>query len=101
MSNRRKPRKPHLSLLKGGKGEPIAPMGLVQKVEAPDDSKTLLKTVPAKVDEIVVGEALLYDDGSVEIMIDENAPKDAVDKIRAAEKQFGYSIATGGEDGPS
>lgn len=72
----------------------IPPRGFARKVELPDDEKELLKEVPAKVDGTVVGTALLYDDGSVDIMIDEDADPALVEKIKATESEFGFSTGT-------
>lgn len=48
----------------------------------------LLKTVPAKVDGVVIGDAELYDDGSVQIIISEDAPAEAVAKYKAMADEF-------------
>lgn len=75
----------------------VAPFGLASHVTAPSDEKTVLKTVPAKVGEVVVGEAILYDDGSVDILIDSDADPDAVALLRSTENDmlnFGYSLGT-------
>lgn len=68
--------------------------GMIEKVDVPDEQKELLKQVPAKVDGTVVGVANLYDDGSVDVIMDEDAPQWAVDKIKATEKEFAYYLAS-------
>lgn len=42
-----------------------------QQIDMPDDEKVLLKTVPAKIAGKTVGEAMLFDDGSVDFRIDD------------------------------
>lgn len=90
----------NLKLVVNNRGPKVDISGIIKKVEAPNDEKVLLKTVPANVDmedgspKIVVGKALIYDDGSVDIMIDEDADPAAVAKIKATEEEFGYSIGT-------
>lgn len=96
---RRKERR-NLKLVVNNKGPKVLNQGIVKKVLLPDEEKTLLKEVPAKVDEVVVGKALIYDDGSVDIMINEDADPEAVAKIKATEAEFGYRIG-GIEDGAS
>lgn len=79
------------------KATPTADSGIAAVVEAPDDSKVLLKTVPAKVDGEVVGDALLYDDGSVDVILNRDISEEAKNKLNAAASELaGYSI--GGTD---
>lgn len=68
-------------------------IGESREVKMPNDEKVLLKTVRATVQDDegvvhVVGKAHLYDDRSVDYIIDEDAPQWAKDKIRATEKEF-------------
>lgn len=93
MGRRQKERKARRNQLQQNRPK-FAASGLVAKVDAPDSDKTVLKTVPAKVDGVTVGEAILYDDGSVDIMVSDDAPQWAVEKIKATEREFGYSMGT-------
>lgn len=99
MSNRQRPKR-HLSVVPDDAQTQIQNSGIASKVDIPSNEKVMLKAVPAKADGVIVGEAYLYDDGSVDIQVDPNAPQWAIDKIKATEKQFGYTI--GDEpDGPA
>lgn len=83
------------------RGPKFVASGLVRKVVVPDEEKVLIKTVPANVDmedgnpKVEVGQALLYDDGSVDIIISPNADPAAVAMIKGAEQTFGYTMGTG------
>lgn len=68
--------------------EAVVGMGLALD----SDEKAVIKEVPAKVDGVVVGVAQIYDDGSVGIVLDEDAPKEQIDKLGDITKEFGYSI---------
>jgi hypothetical protein len=91
MGNRKKPNKPSLTMKKWPDRLQVAKEALA-KVDLPPDEKVVIKEVPAKVDGIVVGIAQIYDDGSVGVLVDENAPKDKLDKIRATAGEVGYSL---------
>lgn len=90
----RKAKKPWLSMeIK----KPIVPaMGLALNI--PDGEKEVLKEVPAKVDGVEVGVAQIYTDGSVSVIIDDDAPQWAKDKIKAEADKIGYKVGTD-EDG--
>ena len=83
MSNRRK-----LKNRFTGRGKPFDKAQRVVSVNAPSEEKVLLKTVPAKAGEHIVGEAFLYDDGSVDFVIDEDAPQEALDLIKTTEMEY-------------
>lgn len=92
MGNRKKIKKPWLRR-KSGPTHPET--GRVQFVQAPPDEKVVLKEVPAKVDGTVVGTALIYDDGTFGVIIDEDAPQWAKDKIEMTKQEYAnYSIGT-------
>lgn len=63
------------------------------EVKLPDDDKVVLKKVPAKVDGEVIGEAVLYEDGTSDIIIND----DLSDEIR--EKLKGVVVAFNKETG--
>jgi hypothetical protein len=107
MSNRKKAKRPWLGVGRGSlqrmmraevgpnsiiTDEAFDKMGL-KVVDAPDDEKELLKEVPAKADGVVIGKALIYDDGSVDVIYDADAPADAIAKVEALQNEmsFGYS----------
>lgn len=71
--------------------EAMVKMGVKGIVLDPDE-KVIVKEVPAKVDGTVVGTALIYEDGTVGMVIDEDAPQWAKDKIRATADEVGYSL---------
>lgn len=87
----RKAKKPWLSLV--GK-VPVESLGLATNITLPSDEKEVIKEVPAKVDGTVVGTAQIYDDGTVGVIIDDDAPQWAKDKIQAEADMLGYSIGT-------
>jgi hypothetical protein len=83
-----------------GKDERLPPliskMGLAANlVEIPGDEKVIVKEVPAKVDGTVVGTAQIYEDGTVGVILDEDIPQWAKDKIQSEADKLGFSI--GGE----
>jgi hypothetical protein len=92
MGNRKKPKAPWLRKL-GGR-TPVEEQGIASFVSAPPDEKEVIKEVPAKVDGITVGVAQIYDDGTIGVIIDDNAPQWAKDKIGDLSDQAGYSIGT-------
>lgn len=71
--------------------EAMIKMGVTGVVLTPDE-KVIVKEVPAKVDGTVVGTAQIYEDGTVGVVIDENAPKWAKDKIKSTADELGYEI---------
>lgn len=101
MGKRQRARKErrNLKLVVSNRGKKISASGMIKKVTLPDDEKELLKTVPAKVDGVVVGEAYLYDDGSVDFVLDKDADPEKLKKIHDTAEEFGYMI--GGDDGPT
>jgi hypothetical protein len=87
----RKAKKPWLRLV--GR-TPVESLGLAANIQIPSDEKIVVKEVPAKVDGTVVGTAQIYDDGTVGVIIDDDAPQWAKDKIQSEATQLGYSIGT-------
>lgn len=87
----RKAKKPWLRL--AGR-TPVESLGLAANITLPSDEKEVIKEVPAKVDGTVVGTAQIYDDGTVAVIIDDDAPQWAKDKIQAEADTLGYSIGT-------
>lgn len=93
MGNRKKPRAPWLRK-RTAANLPIEAQGRASFVQAPPDEKEIIKEVPAKVDGVTVGVAQIYDDGSIGVIIDDNAPQWAKDKIADLSDMAGYSIGT-------
>lgn len=60
----------------------------LEEVTPPNNEKELLKTVPLKADGVVIGIAHLYDDGTVDCIVDEAADPEAIAKVRALEGQM-------------
>lgn len=89
------------------RGPQFSPQGLIQSVTMPDDEKVLLKQVPAVVthpetgEKVKVGIANLYDDGSVDQILDPDAPQWAMDLIKATMMEFGYTMGLKENDGSS
>ena len=85
--------------------------GPLREVQAPDEDKAVLKEVPAKVwrfkgtpeeEFAVVGSAIIYDDGSIDIIYFEdqsNIPEWAVELLAATRGEYGafYSLPKEGE----
>lgn len=71
--------------------EAMIKMGVKGIVLNPDE-KVIVKEVPAKVDGTVVGTAEIYEDGTVGIRIDGDAPQWAKDKIKTEADEVGYSL---------
>lgn len=92
--SKRKARAPWLRLAaSNGKLNPeVAPQGLAVNVKIPADEKEVVKEVPAKVDGTVVGTAQIYEDGTVGVIIDDDAPQWAKDKIKSTADELGYSL---------
>lgn len=90
----RKARNPRLSLVRPGVPavNPVGIAGRLGMIDIPADEKEVIKEVPAKVDGIVVGVAHIYNDGSVNVVLDENAPQEQIDKLGNMAKGIGYSI---------
>lgn len=102
MGNRRKPTNRLLAAQRAISRLPEneqAGLRQVLNLEVPEDEKELLKEVPAKVDGEVVGRALLYDDGSVDFIIEGELSAEAKAKL----DEFGdlFSKMMGNADGPS
>lgn len=92
---RRKARKPWLRLV--GKADMprhtiVDWAGIADQVRIPSDEKVIIKEVPAKVDGVIVGEAQIYEDGTVGVIIFDDAPQWAKDKIQAEADKIGFSI---------
>jgi hypothetical protein len=107
MSNRKKAKRPWLGVRKGSlqammraeagpnaiiTDKAFEKMGLVS-VKVAEEERVFLKEVPAKADGVVIGKALIYDDGSVDVIYDADAPADAIAKVEALQNEmsFGYS----------
>ncbi len=73
--------------------EAMIKMGVTGVVLSVDD-KVIAKEVPAKVDGVEVGIAQIYEDGTVGVIIDDDAPQWAKDKIQAEADEIGFSIGT-------
>lgn len=80
----------------------------VTKPYATEDVQ-LIRVVPAKANGVVVGQALIYDDGSIGYREDPNSDPEALKLVHETEKDFGYSLQegrpfavgeAGGPDGP-
>lgn len=82
----RKAKKPWLRL----EGRTKVPQTGVINVDIPDDEKVVAKEVPAKVDGVVVGTAQIYEDGTTSVIIDNDAPQWAKDKIYNTAGEVGY-----------
>jgi hypothetical protein len=96
----KKAKKPWLKLV--GSHEtypPISNIGVASRMDIPSDEKVVVKEVPAKVDGTVVGTAQIYEDGAVGVIIDDDAPQWAKDKIQGEADKLGYSIPEGGLNG--
>ena len=86
MSNRRKSgwERPSQSKHKGRGLSSIADVfrnGDRMDVSMPKDEKTVLKEVPAKIDGEIVGRAILFDDGSYDLVLNKNLSESAKAKI--------------------
>lgn len=77
--------------------------------EYPTEEPQLIRVVPAKADGIVVGQALIYDDGSIGYRQDPNADPEGLKRVHETEQEVGYSLQegrpfaigeAGGPDGP-
>lgn len=87
----RKARRPELSIVREGVPT-VDAVGIAHAVGLEADEKVVIKEVPAKVDGMVVGVAQIYDDGSVGVVLDPNAPEEALAILGGISKEFGYSI---------
>lgn len=107
MSNRKKPKRNkelRKQILRGSLGDDKrldAIIGESKQVTMPDDEKELLKTVPAVIEDdqgnkVTIGVANIYDDRSVDYIVDEDAPQWAKDKISATEKEYAAWLKGGG-----
>ena len=89
--SKRKAKKPWLSLRNQRDPKRIAKAKqalAAQQVDIPEDEKELLKVVDAKVNGERIGDALLYNDGSVDIKIDEDADPALVEVLRGELNDF-------------
>ena len=57
----------------------------------PNYEKVVLKEVPAKVDGLVVGTAVIYEDGTSDVILYDDIPDEARQKILGAIIESGYS----------
>lgn len=89
--SRRRANRPELSIVREGVPT-VNPVGIASAVNLPADEKKVIKEVPAKVDGIVVGVAQIYDDGSVNVVLNEDAPKEQIEKIGGLASSYGFSI---------
>lgn len=89
MGNRKRAKRPSLRLRR----TQVPELGPAAQVTAPSDEKVVIKEVPAKVDGTVVGTAFIYEDGSIDFTIDDDAPQWAKDKIETT-RMDSYSIGT-------
>lgn len=62
------------------------------KFNLPEDEKEIIKEVPAKVDGTEVGIAQIYSDGTVGVIINDDAPQWAKDKIKVEADKLGYTL---------
>lgn len=65
------------------------------KMDLPADEKEIIKEVPAKVDGVEVGIAQIYNDGTVGVIINDDAPQWAKDKIQVQADKLGYTLGMG------
>lgn len=82
MSNRRKP-----GIFKKQKKTKINNVGLTRVADTVSQEKVLVKTVPAKIDEEVVGTTYIFEDGTVEVVFDKNISAEAQNKLDAAMRE--------------
>jgi hypothetical protein len=88
MSNRKKPGKTRrMQILKS--------VVEGREVSLDPDEKELIKVVPAVVGDVEIGETHIYDDGSVDVVISDDAPAEIVEEIRMLEREL---YAMDGED---
>lgn len=88
--SRRKANRPDLAL---PEANPLVnTLGFAKRVGLEPDEKVIIKEVPAKVDGVVVGIAQLYDDGSWGVVLDEDAPKEQIEKIGGLAAEYGFSL---------
>lgn len=92
--SKKKAKRPDLKLVVDNQGPQVANVGLAMTINVPNDEKVIVKEVDAKVDGTVVGKAQIYEDGTVGVILDDDAPEELVEKIRGTADQFGYSIGT-------
>lgn len=64
------------------------------EVKLPDDERTIIKKVPAKVGDEIVGDALLFDDGTTDIVLHPNISSEAKAKMR--DTVYAFNKETGG-----
>lgn len=95
MGNSKKPRKSWLSKRRGARIQNERVVNPERRnVTIPDEEKTLLKTVDAMVNGQRIGDALMYDDGSVDIKIDDNADPDLVAAVQGEINDFNVEHGT-------
>lgn len=87
---------PLVQSLRYAAGEDIIPDETFEKMgvkfNLPEDEKEIIKEVPAKVDGTEVGIAQIYSDGTVGVIINDDAPQWAKDKIQLEADKLGYTI---------
>lgn len=78
----------------------IDPIGIAMAINAPRADKVVYAEKPAVVFQIdgdqstktEIGTAYIYEDGTVDIIVDEDAPQWAKDKISGNAGEYGYTI---------
>lgn len=91
MSNRKKPKNRLLIARKALKD--AGEVASLEVINTPDDEKVLLKEVPAVVDGVEVGRALIYDDHSVDVIYNNDIPEEAKAKIDEVTEQYKKMLA--------
>ena len=82
MSNRRKP-----GIFKKQKKTKVNNVGLTRVADTVSQEKVLVKTVPAKIDEEVVGTTYIFEDDTVEVVFDKNISAEAQNKLDAVMRE--------------
>jgi len=87
MGNSKKPKKSWLARRRGAqiKNEQVMP---ARNIQIPDDEKEVLKIVDATVNGARIGDAVLYDDGSVDIRLDKDADPELVAVLQGEISDF-------------
>lgn len=103
MSNRKKAKAPWLGRRARPQRELDGRLGLpAQRVAMPKSEREVLKTVPAKIADEVVGTAILYDDGTTDIIlndeISDEARKKMGDVAHAFNAETGSNFSVGSID---
>lgn len=91
MSNSRKPRNFRLTRRRGAR---IKDAAVDETVKIPNNEKTVIKVVPAKVNGESIGDAIIYDDGSVDIKVDPNADPELIAVVQGELDDFNEEYST-------